>query len=159
LLEITEQCQMRAAVAQRDAAKDAEHYKFQAAELRKQAARTHSAEMRDRLLRIAASHDRLVQLAEGRMAASERSDPSTPEPARAADASIPGKKLPEDPLAQARRHVAEMQGRVERQEALLAKLASDPRHAGLASEAEAILDTLNHTLCLAREHLAIERKR
>jgi len=159
LLEITEQCQMRAAVAQRDAAKDAEHYRSQAAEFRRRAARMHILEMRESLLRIAASHDRLVQLAEGRMAASERSHPSAPEPARAAREPMPGKKSPEDPLAQASRHVAEMQERVERQEALLAKLASDPRHAVLASEAEEILETLNHTLRLAREHLAIELKK
>ena len=156
LLETVERCLARTTGAQRDAAKNAEHYRFQAAESKRQATRAHSPEIRASLLRIAASHDRLMQLAEGRMAASERSDHSAPEPARAASEPAPGTKLPEDPAAQARRHVAEMQERVKRQQALLAKLASDPRHAALAAEAEEILQTLKHTLHLAREHLAIE---
>jgi hypothetical protein len=64
----------------------------------------------------------------------------------------------EDPVAQAHRHVAEAEGHIARQEALIAKLSQDRRHAALAAEAKEILDTLKHTLSLARAHLANELK-
>lgn len=69
-------------------------------------------------------------------------------------------KITEEPIAQASRHVVEAQRHVARQEILVARLSGDPRHAELAAEARNILDTLNHTLSLARQHLELElRKR
>jgi hypothetical protein len=65
----------------------------------------------------------------------------------------------EDPITQARRHVAEAQEHVQRQEALIARLSSDCRHAALTAEAKTILDTLKHTLSLARQHLELELKK
>jgi hypothetical protein len=65
----------------------------------------------------------------------------------------------EGAVAQARRHVAEAEDHIVRQEALLARLSQDYRHAALAAEAREILTTLNHTLNLAREHLARELKK
>ena len=64
----------------------------------------------------------------------------------------------EDPIAQARRHVAEAEDHIARQEALVVRLSSDLRHAGLAAEAKEILQTLKHTLSLARQHLDLELK-
>ena len=64
----------------------------------------------------------------------------------------------EDPIAQARRHVAEAQDHIARQEALVIRLSSDLRDAALAAEAQEILHTLKHTLSLARQHLDLELK-
>jgi hypothetical protein len=167
LLDITEQCMRRAVVAQRETAKYAEHYRSQAEELRRQATRTRSPEVRATLLRIAASHARLARLAEGvkGMSADASNGSAVREtPAEAAEASEfpeqpPRKKPAEDPISQARRHVAEAQNRIERQEELVARLASDSRHAPLAAEAREILQTLRHSLSLAREHLDLELKK
>ena len=65
----------------------------------------------------------------------------------------------EDPVSQARRHVAEAKAHIARQEALVAKLSNDQRHLALAAEAKEILTTLKQTLRLAREQLTIELKR
>ena len=65
----------------------------------------------------------------------------------------------EDPVAQARRHVAEAEGHIVRQEALVARLSGDARHVALAVQARVILATLRQTLRLAREHLALELKK
>jgi hypothetical protein len=63
----------------------------------------------------------------------------------------------EDPVSQARRHIAELEGYIVRQEAVAAKLSNDERHVASAAEAREILDTLKHTLALTRRHLALER--
>jgi hypothetical protein len=65
----------------------------------------------------------------------------------------------EDPIAQARRHVGEAQDHIAPQEALVMRLSSDLRHAALAAEAREVLQTLEHTLSLARQHLDLELKK
>ena len=65
----------------------------------------------------------------------------------------------EDPIAQARRHVAEAEDHIARQEALVVRLSGDARHVALAVQARVILATLRQTLRLAREHLALELKK
>ena len=59
----------------------------------------------------------------------------------------------EDPVSQARRHVAEAEARVERQEALVARLFESGKTPQLADQAKEILSTLKQTLRLARVHL------
>lgn len=68
-------------------------------------------------------------------------------------------KPDEDPVAQARRHVRQAEGHVAVQEALVERLSNNDKHADLANQARGILDTLRHTLSLAREHLALELKK
>ena len=105
LLDITEQCMIRAVIAQREAAKYAEQYRSQAEEFRRHAARTRSPEVRAALLRIATSQARLTRLAEGvkSMSADASNGSDIREtPAEAAEASEypeqpPRKKPAEDP--------------------------------------------------------------
>ena len=49
--------------------------------------------------------------------------------------------------------------RIERQEALVARLSDSNKHLPLANEAREILGTLEHTLRLARDHLALELRK
>jgi hypothetical protein len=67
--------------------------------------------------------------------------------------------LVEDPVAQTRRHIAEAERHIARQKALVAKLSKNEKHAALVAEAKDILDTLKHTLGVARDHLAIELRK
>ena len=62
----------------------------------------------------------------------------------------------EDPVSQARRHVAEAEARIERQQALVARLSDRSRYSSLAGQAREILGTLEQTLRLARDHLVDE---
>ena len=126
--------------------------------------------MRARLLRIAASHERLVRLAEG---GGRREGYPSEQDHRAAPADdLRVSRIPavyeegsvrqgssEDPIAKSRRHVAQAEEHIARQEALVAKLSADKRYNVLAAQARVILATLKQTLHLAREHLALELKK
>ena len=65
---------------------------------------------------------------------------------------------PQDRLEIARRHVAQAEAEVARQDARVVKLSNDNRYVELAAQARAILSTLTHSLRLAREQLARELK-
>jgi hypothetical protein len=126
--------------------------------------------MQARLLRIAASHERLVKLAEG--GARREGPPSEPDhrvppaddlrgsriAAEYEEASV-RQRSREDPIAKERRHIAQAEDRIARQETLVAKLSADKRFGDLAAQARVILATLKETLRLAREHLALELKK
>lgn len=75
--------------------------------------------------------------------------------ARDGEASV-RRPLHQDGIARARRHVAEGEGHIARQEQLVAKLSLGDRHTELAAEARVILATLKHSLRLAQEDLATE---
>lgn len=62
----------------------------------------------------------------------------------------------ESPLAMSERHVREGEQRVARQERLVAELDHEG-HPEMALQAQKLLETLQDTLRLSREHLAIER--
>ena len=163
LLEFTEQCVTQAITAKREAVKYLEHYRYQVEEFKKRAPLARTTEMRDSLLRIAASHERLVRLAEGLTVAS--TDPSggreTPanDPEQSTNSRKQEERLGEQPIAQALRHVIEGRERVGRQEALLKRLSGAQRLTALAAEANEVLETLKHTLDLAQQHLAIKLKK
>jgi len=126
--------------------------------------------MRARLLRIAASHERLVALAEG---GGRREGPSNePDHGALATDDLRGSRTTaeceeasvrqrsrEDPIAKERRHIAQAKDHIARQEALVVKLSADKRYTALAAQARVILATLKQTLRLAREHLALELKK
>jgi hypothetical protein len=170
LLDITQQCMAQALAAQRQVARYVDHYRFQAEEFRRLAARAHSPEMRARFLRIAASHERLARLATGENRPSRScseattisqpslSDEETPKVATEGLAEVRRKPV-ESALAQARRHVAQAEDHVARQKTLIERLSKDEKHHALAAEAREILHTLEHTLELARQHLALELKK
>ena len=165
LLDTTKERIAQAEIARRQAATYAGHYESQVEVFKLQAARARSLEMRAGLLRIAASYEHLTQLA--RTAKRLPGSPSDPDRAPATRAENAQerveepliKRSTEDALAQARRHVAEGQERIKRQEALIGRLSSDTRHAAIAAEAEGILETLKHTLSLAQQHLDLELKK
>ena len=153
LLAITEQCAEQAWVAKRQAQQYAQHYKLNAEEFRNLAARSRFPEIQARLLRIAAFNERLCNLAEGTHAAAEAEGRAVTSLHEVAV------KHTEDPLSQARRHVAEGEARIERQEALVARLSDNSKYASLANQGRGILGTLKQTLRLAREHLELELKK
>jgi hypothetical protein len=64
LSKITEECVARALAAKGQAQSYAHHHRTNAEEFRKQAARCRFPEIRERLLRVAASNERLVSIAE-----------------------------------------------------------------------------------------------
>jgi hypothetical protein len=64
----------------------------------------------------------------------------------------------EDPLAQAERHVLEGEERVAKQIELVARMKADGDSERLIVAGETLLATLQRTVELAREHLAIERQ-
>lgn len=64
---------------------------------------------------------------------------------------------PEDPIAQAQRHVLEAEAHIARQSRLIEELERDG-HTRMATQARLVRDTLQHTLELAREHLRLEQK-
>jgi hypothetical protein len=146
LLVLTEQCAAQARVAKQQAQSYAAHFKMNSEEFRKLAARCRFPEIQARLLRIAAANERLGNIAEGHAAPSE--------PVASEDEATVRRS--EDPVSQARRHVAEAEVRVERQEALAAKLSDSGKNLQLADQAREILGTLKQTLRLARDHLALE---
>jgi|SRR6516162_1508503 len=158
LLAITEQCTAQALMAKQQAQKYAQHYRASAEEFRKQAARSRFPEIRARLLRIAASNERLCNIAEGADDRAEAEGNAEPqEPVKLSPQTTI--KRTEDPVSQARRHVAEAEARIGRQEALIARLSDSNKHVALANEAREILTTLKQTLRLARDHLALELKK
>jgi hypothetical protein len=142
-------------MAKHQAQKYAQHNRVNGEEFRKQAARSSFPEIQARLLRIAASNERLCSIVVGtRDVAESESRAELREPAKPShEAAI---KRAEDPVSEARRHVAEAEARIERQEALVARLSDSNKHLSLASEAREILAALKHTLRLARDHLALE---
>ena len=135
----------------------AQHYRVKAEEFRKQAARSRFPEIQARLLRIAASSQRLCDMAEGTGGVAESVGRAKPrEPVKPSPQVAIKRK--EDPVSQARRHVAEAEARIERQEALVARLSDSNKHLALADQAREILATMNQTLRLARDHLTTELK-
>jgi len=168
LRAITEGCVEQAALARQGMARYADYYSFQAEEFKRQAARARLPELQDSLLRIAASHERLVQLA----ARWKSVRPRLAEPNDGTDSPLDAEQkatgivgteeglmkggLVEGSLDQARRHVSQAENIVARQEALVARLSATDRHVALAAEAREVLGTLQRSLALAREHLEIE---
>lgn len=109
-------------------------------------------------MRIAASNERLCNIAEGTRATAEaEGDAISLEPLTPPQQTTI--KPTEDPVSQARRHVAEAEARIERQEALVAGLSHSGEHIFLAEQAIEILLTLKQTHRLARDHLALETKK
>jgi hypothetical protein len=114
LLDTTEECRSRAVAARHEAARYADHFRFQIEGFRRQAARARSPPVRAGLLRIAASYEHLAQLAE----TAKRPPVSVP---GASDDDAPGasqdvgehltKRPSENAIAQARRHASEAQER------------------------------------------------
>ena len=159
LLAITEQCTAQARLAKQHAQKYAQHYRVSAEEFRKQAARCRFPEIQARLLRLAASNERLLNIAEGAGDIAESEDyAETPEPVKPSPQAATIKRT-EDPVSQAGRHVAEAEARIERQQALVARLSDNIKYAALLDQAREVLATLKDTLRLARDHLALELKK
>lgn len=159
LRAITEQCAAQAVIAKQQAAKYAQHYRISAEEFRKRAERSRFPEIQARLLRIAASNERLSNIVEGtddKPEAQGQTQPLEPIELSPQGGAI---KPVEDPVSQARRHVAEAELRIERQEALVARLADSNKYIILAAEAREILFTLRQTLRLARDHLVLELRK
>ena len=157
LLSITEQCAAQVLAAKQQAAKYAQHYRVSAEGFRKQAERSRFPEIQVRLLRIAASTERLRNIAEGKT--DEAGPADRAEHREPVKSSHEAAMRTEDSVSQARRHVAEAEARIERQEALVARLSDSNKHIALAGEAREILATLKQTLRLARDHLALELKK
>ena len=159
LLALTEQCAAQARVAKQQAQRFAQHYKANAEQFRKRAVSSHFPEIRERLLRIAASNERLCDIAEGILVSAEaKGEAIPPEPLLKPSRGAPVRST-EDPVSQARRHIAEAEARIERQEALIARLLESGRHIFLAEQANEILSTLKQTHRLARDHLEFELKK
>jgi hypothetical protein len=153
LLATTEQCAEQARVAKQQAQRYAAHFRANAEEFRKLAVRSRFPEIQARLFRIAASNERLCNIADGIHTTPQTEDhPVTLITARD-EAAV---RRTEDPVSEARRHVAEAEGRIERQEALVARLSDSGKYLSLADQATEILGTLKQTLRLAREHLEYE---
>ena len=132
LLAVTEQCAAQARAPKQQAQRYAAHFKVNSEEFRKLAARTSFPEIQARLLRIAASNERLSNIAEGiRVAEDTKRHPELAEQSN--EAAI---KRTEDPVSQARRHVAEAEARIERQKALVARLSCSDKHFSLARQAK-----------------------
>jgi hypothetical protein len=159
LLTITEQCAAQARVAKQQAERFAQHYKVNAEQFKKLAARSRFPLIQARLLRIGDFNERLCNIAEGTHAAARHMEgnaaPQKPVTSRR-EAAV---KPTEDPVSQARRHVAEAEARIERQEALVARLSDSSKYPSLADQATEILGTLNQTLRLARDHLEYELRK
>ena len=154
LLAMTEQCAAQARIAKQQAQKYAQHYRVNAQEFRKLAARSRFPEIQARLLRIAAANERLCNIADGTHTTIQaEGHAGTPVTSRHEAAAV---RRTEDPVSQARRHVAEAEARIERQEALVAMLSDSSKHLSLAGQAKEILSTLKQTLRLARDHLEYE---
>ena len=167
LLDTTAQCLLSASIAMQRAQSYVDHYRISAEAFKRQAERSRIAEVRAMLLRMAARYEHLARLTENRQQTAEGApDPvldfaSQPKPLSAAPAAASRKQtvepsLGEDPVSQARRHVAEAEMRVARQRALIERLSSNPKYSDLTTQARAILETLQTTLSLAREHLELE---
>jgi hypothetical protein len=62
----------------------------------------------------------------------------------------------DSPVVVARRHVTEFEHRVERQRGLLEKLERGKNSPMIVAEARKVLETLGHSLRLARAHLQLE---
>ena len=173
LLDITQECAVQASVARQRASRYSSYYRTRAEHFQKLAARARSAEMRASLLHLASLHEALAAQdvpAEGiealRVGSSDLpgdrelllDDERSSNAAECGEGPLQQRSA-EHPIAQARRHVAEAQGHITRQETLIARLTSDDRHGALAAEAKEILDTLKHTLSLAQRHLELELKK
>jgi hypothetical protein len=63
------------------------------------------------------------------------------EPVKRSTSRQASAELAEDPVSQARRHIAEAKARIERQEALIARLSNKSQYVTLADEANKILST------------------
>lgn len=163
LQDLTEQSMEQVLIAKKQSAKYAEYYLASAEEFRKRASRTRFPEVRAMLSRMAELHQSLARLGERADEALDH-EPVAPGAASPAIATKQDDEAvrhgpDEDAVAQARRHVAEAEVHIARQEALLAKLVREDKHPGLAAEAREILSTLKHSLDLARDHLALELRK
>ena len=158
LLATTEQCAEQARVAKQQAQRYAQNYKLNAEEFRNLAARSRFPEIQARLLRIAVMNERLCNIAEGTHPIAQAEGHAVPPTPVTLHHEAPIRRA-EDPVSQARRHVAEGEARIERQEALVARLSDDSKYLSLAGQAREILSTLKQTLRLAREHLELELKK
>jgi hypothetical protein len=156
LLAMTEQCAAQARVAKQQAQKYAQHYRVNAEEFRKLAARSPFPEIQARLLRIAAANERLCNIADGTHTPAQTEDDAVTPVTSRHEAAV---TRAEDPVSQARRHVAAAEARIERQEALVAMLSNSSKYAALAGQAREILSTLKQTLRLARDHLELELRK
>src|SRR5215469_1365371 len=144
LLALTEQCAAQARAAKQQAQRYATHFKANSEEFRKLAARSPFPEIQARLLRIAASNERLSDIAEGVPAATDvKGHLVPPEPLKRSNQAAVERT--EDPVSQARRHVAEAEVRIERQKALVIRLSGSDKYFSLARQAEDILCTLQQT--------------
>lgn len=166
LREITEKCMEQATIAQQNAARYIEYYRVQVEKLERQAAHTTSPEAKSRILRVAASHERLIKLAESGMGSAEIASDAfegyvlpvrDAEEHQEQEGARPA--ATEDPITQARRHVAEAEQHIARQEALVIRLSNNDRYAALVGVAREVLATLKQTLSLARQHLELEQKK
>jgi hypothetical protein len=156
LLAMTEQCAEQARAAKQQAQRYAAHFKANSEEFRKLAARSPFPEIRARLLRIAAANERLCNLADGTHTTAQTEEHAvTPVTSRDETAV----RRTEDPVSQARRHVAAAEARIERQKALVAMLSDSSKYSALAGQAREILSTLQQTLQLARDHLELELRK
>jgi len=156
LLAMTEQCAAQARVAKQQAQRYAQHYRMNAQEFRKLAARSRFPEIQARLLRIAAANERLCNIADGTHTAAQTEGHAVTPVTSRHEAAV---RRTEDPVSQARRHVAAAEERIERQEALVVRLSDNNKHLALANEAREILTTLKQTLRLARDHLEYELRK
>jgi hypothetical protein len=156
LLAITEQCAEQARVAKQQAQQYAQYHKQNAEQLRKLAARSPFPEIQARLLRIAAANERLCNIADGTHTTSQTEDHAVTAVTSRHGAAV---RRTEDPVSQARRHVAAAEARIERQEALVAMLSDSHKYPALAGQAREILSTLKQTLQLARDHLELELRK
>jgi hypothetical protein len=156
LLTMTEQCAEQARLAKQKAQKYAQYHKQSAEQLKRLAARSPFPEIQTRLLRIADANERLCDIAEGTHTTAQTEGHAVTSVTSWHEATV-GRS--EDPLSQARRHVAEVEARIERQEALVARLSDNSKYPALAGQAREILGTLKQTLRLARDHLESELKK
>ena len=104
LLAINEQCAAQARVAKQEAQRYAQHFKMNAEEFRKLASRSRFPEIQARLLRIAALNERLCNIADGTHTTAQTEDDAVTPVTSRDEAAI---RRTEDPVSQARRHVAE----------------------------------------------------
>jgi hypothetical protein len=160
---LTEQCMEQVLIAKKQSAKFVEYYVASAEEFRRRASRTRFREIRAMLSHMAELHQSLAGLGQRAEEALDHEpvahEAASPAIATKQDEEAVRHGSDEDAVAQARRHVAEAEDRIARQEALLARLSQDYKHPALVVEAREILSTLKHSLDLARDHLALELRK
>jgi hypothetical protein len=127
LWALTEECVAQARVAKQQAQRYAAHFKSNSEEFIKLAARSRFPEIQARLLRVAAANERLCSIAKDTDARAQAEGPVMSRRETTVARS-------EDPVSQARRHVAEAEARIERQKALVAGLSDSSKHPQLVGQ-------------------------